>query len=96
MINESIPDIISYLQLNYGQVTEHELNDKENLLKATVYDRTLPVNLVFNTIKTFQDLCILLVSIAYLIFYKSRAFTCFIMASVRHMIHYAIMTSSGI
>ena len=84
MINDTILDTITYLQLNYGQITEQELNNKDDIVKVTVYDPTLPVDTVFNQIKAFQDVCILtgnektdcqLVSIAYLIFTKTRAFT---------------------
>ena len=59
------------------------MNDKEDTLKGMVYDLTTPVNSVLNRIKSFQDLCTILekeksnaqlVSIAYLIFTKLRAF----------------------
>ena len=84
MINDTITDIITYLQTNYGQIIEQELNDKEDIVKLTIYDPTLPIDTVFNQIKAFQDLCIIignekinhqLVSIAYLFFTKTRAFT---------------------
>ena len=83
MIHESIPEIIKYLQTNFGKISEHELNDKENILKSTVYDPASPVQTVFNKIKSFQDLCTLLqkpktdgqlVTLGYLIFSKTRIF----------------------
>ena len=83
MIHESIPEIIEYLQSNFGKISEHELNDKEDTLKAMVYDPTSPVQTVFNKIKSFQDLCTLLkksktdgqlVTLGYLIFSKTRLF----------------------
>ena len=83
MIHESIPEIIKYLQTNFGKISEHELNDKEDTLKGMVYDPTSPVQTVFNKIKSFQDLCTLLqkpktdgqlVTLGYLIFSKTRLF----------------------
>ena len=59
MINYTIPDIITYFQTNYGQIIEQELNDKEDIVKLTIYDPTLPIDTVFNQIKAFQDLCII-------------------------------------
>ena len=51
MINYTIPDIITYFQTNYGQIIEQELNDKEDIVKLTIYDPTLPIDTVFNQIK---------------------------------------------
>ena len=33
-IHESIPDIIEYLQTNFGKISEHELNEKEDNLRV--------------------------------------------------------------
>ena len=83
MINDSIPDIFEFLTTNYGQITEQELSDKEDEIKAISYDPSTPVDTVFNRINWFQDLCNLcnnkksdrqLVQLAYIIFNKSRAF----------------------
>ena len=83
MIHESIPMIIEYLQTNFGKISEHELNDKEDHLKGMMYDPASPVQTVFNKIKSFQDLCTLLqkpktdgqlVTLGYLIFSKTRVF----------------------
>ena len=59
MTHDSNPDIILYLQANFGRVTDQELSDKEDEVKNCSYDLAIPVNSVFNRIKAFQDLCIL-------------------------------------
>lgn len=83
MLDSSIPDIIKYLQDTYGRITEQELSDREEALKKYVYDTSSPVDMVFNKINWFQDLCGLcantktdrqLVQIAYIIFNKTRVF----------------------
>ena len=57
MINESIPEIFEYLQVNYGQITAEDMVTKEDNLKNYVNDPQAPVNKVFSQITTFQDLC---------------------------------------
>ena len=42
MINESIPEIFDFLQLNYGHITEEELVQKEEDLRNYDYDPTEP------------------------------------------------------
>ena len=83
MLDASIPTIIEYLQNTYGRITEQELSDREETLKKTIYDASEPVDMIFNKINWFQDLCELcdnaktdrqLVQIAYIIFNKSRFF----------------------
>jgi len=83
MINDSIPDIISYLQTNFWRVADQELSDKEDEVKNFSYDLSTPVDSVFNRIKAFLDLCILtgndktdrqLVQLAHLMFNKTKAF----------------------
>ena len=59
MVNDHIIDIIAYLQINYGRVTDQELSDKEDQLKNTYCDPNTPVDAVFNKVNIFQDLCIL-------------------------------------
>ena len=56
MINNKVPDIILYLQQNHGQITEQDLNDKEEEVKGLVYDPVTPVDTVFNKLNSFQDL----------------------------------------
>ena len=82
MINDSIPDIIQYLQTNFGRVTDQELSDKKDEVKIFSYDLAIPVDSIFNRIKAFQDLCILtenqktdrqLIQLAYLVFNKNKA-----------------------
>ena len=83
MINDSISDMIQYLQTNFGRVTDQELSDKEDEVKIFSYDLATPVDSIFNRIKAFQDLCILtenqktdrqLIQLAYLVFNKNKAF----------------------
>ena len=83
MIQKPIPEIIEFLQTTYGQITPQELADREDALKNTVYDPSRPVDLIFNQITKFKELCELchntktdvqLVQLAYLIFNKSRIF----------------------
>ena len=59
MINDSIPDIILYLQTQFGLVTDQELSDKEDEVNFFCYDLTTPIDSVFYRIKAFQGLCIL-------------------------------------
>ena len=82
MINDTIPDIIQYLQSNFGQITDQELSDTEDELKSFIYDLNAPVDFVFDKIKMCQHLCILientkfdrqLVQFAYLIVIKTKA-----------------------
>ena len=83
MINDSIPDIITFLQTNYCQLTEQELSDREDRLKNSVFNPEDHVDLMFNKIKAFADLCVMtgndktdgqLVSIGYLIFNRTKAY----------------------
>ena len=83
MINDSIPDIISFLQQSYCRLSPQEMSTREEALKRMTYNPDLHVNVVFNTIKKFQTLCQLVkkpktddqwVDIAYIIFSKSEAF----------------------
>ena len=84
MIQEPIPTIIDFLQEVFGQITPQELADREETLKNFTYDPIKPVDIVFNKITQFKDLCSLckndktepqLVQLAYIIFNKSRIFT---------------------
>ena len=77
MINESIPEIFTFLQETYGRITEKELVEKEDALRQYVYDPHLPVDKVFTKITLFHNLCTItnydktdkqLVQITYLIF----------------------------
>ena len=83
MTHDSNPDIILYLQANFGRVTDQELSDKEDEVKNCSYDLATPVDYIFNRNKAFQDLCILtgndktdrqLVQLAHLMFNKTKAF----------------------
>ena len=83
MIQKPIPEIIEFLQMTYGQITPQELADREGALKNSIYDPSKPVDLIFNQITKFKELCELchntktdvqLVQLAYLIFNKTRIF----------------------
>ena len=83
MINDSIPNIITFLQTNYCQLTDQELSDREEKLKNSVFNPEDPVDLIFNKIKSFADLCVMtgndksdgqLVSLSYLIFNRTKAY----------------------
>ena len=83
MINESIPEIFSFLQETYSRITEEELVEKEDSLCQYVYDPHLPVDKVFTKITLFHDLCMItnndkadkqLGQIDYLIFNCTLAF----------------------
>lgn len=63
----------------YGQLTPLELDERETTVKATVFNLATTVNVVFNSIQRFQDLCTLLkcpkpdnqlVAMAYIIFFS--------------------------
>ena len=67
----------------YGQLTPLELDEREAAVKATVFNPATTVNVVFNSIQRFQDLCTLLkcpkqdnqlVAMAYIIFFRSGFF----------------------
>ena len=83
MINESIPEIFEYLQVNYDQITAEDMVSKEDDLKNYAYDPQEPVDKVFSQITTFQDLCTItndsktdkqLCQIAYLICNQTKTF----------------------
>ena len=71
------------MQTNYCRLTNQELSDKEYKSKATIFDPQQPVNLIFNKIKVFTDLCVTtgndksnrqIVQIVYFIFNRTRAY----------------------
>ena len=59
MIQDPIPNIISFLQETFGQITPQELADREEEIKNFAYDPTKPVDVVFNKITQYRDLCAL-------------------------------------
>ena len=60
MINDSIPNIITFLQTNFCRMADQEMSDKEDELKSITYDPQQPVYIAFNKVKLFQDLCTLM------------------------------------
>ena len=84
MINDSIPTIIAFLTENYCQMTDQDLNDREDELKKITFNPEEPVDLIFNRIKEFSELCAMtgndktdrqLVAFGYLIFNRTKAYT---------------------
>ena len=83
MVQSSIPTIIDHLRNNYGSITDEELSDREDALKALIYDPSYAVDTVFTKIKKHQELASLMnnpltdkqqVSIAYKVFNKAGVF----------------------
>ena len=84
MINCSVPDLITFLQTNYCRLVDQEVSDREDELKKTVFDPQQSIDLIFNKIKLFTDLCVMtrndktdrqVVHIFYLIFNRIREYT---------------------
>ena len=57
MINNLIPNTITFLQTNFYRMTDQEMSNKDNELKSTTYDHQQLVRVVFNKVKLFQYLC---------------------------------------
>ena len=84
MINDYIPTIITFLTTNYCQLTDQEISNREDELKKTTFNPEEPVDLIFNRIKEFSELCAMtsndksdcqLVAIGYLIFIRTKAYS---------------------
>ena len=83
MLTGSIPDIISFLITTYGKLTDNDMITREQNLTALTYNTAQPVDIIFNAIDKFADLCDIQgdpltdrrkCQFAYVIFQKSRAF----------------------
>ena len=59
MLNNSIPDIFTFLSTTYGQLSPGELKEHENKINNLVYDLSHNADTVFNKIQEFEDLCTL-------------------------------------
>ena len=57
MTNYFIPDIIAFLYF-FG-MTDQEFSVKDNDVNSTAFNSQQLVDIIFNKIKLFQDLCIL-------------------------------------
>ena len=77
MINETIPEIATFLRNTYGQLSPAQLKEHERAIDDMVYNPATTINSVFNKIQDFQDICILLqntktdmqlITYAYLVF----------------------------
>ena len=60
MVQDDIPTIIAHLRKTYGTITDEELLDREDSLKAMVYDPCHSVDSVFSKIQKHQELAVLL------------------------------------
>ena len=69
MINDSIPDIILYLQTNFGRITDQELSDREDEVENFSFDLATPIDSTGNDNTDHQ-----LVQLTYLVFNKTKAF----------------------
>lgn len=83
MVNESIPQIITFLRDTYGQLSPLQLKERERAIDDMVYNSDTTIDSVFNKIQEFQDICILLqntktdmqlITYAYLIFQRAGIF----------------------
>ena len=83
MLNDSIPDIFTFLTDTYGQLSPSDLKLREKIVDEMVYDPAQGIDTVFNCIQEFQDLCALLanpktdtqlVTYAFLIFQRNTIF----------------------
>ena len=57
MIHRTIPQIFALLKRNYGQLSLQQLKQRESDMDNFVYDLTVHLNIVFNKIQEFQDIC---------------------------------------
>lgn len=85
-MQKPIPDIIAFiLDIIYGQITPQDLSDGKDEVRYFAYKPWKPIDLVFNKITKFKDLCKLCkekkratssaASLSYLIFNETRVFT---------------------
>ena len=84
MFTGKILDIFTFLVNTYGKLTDEEMLNREQNLSAMTYDPAQPVDIIFNTIDRFSDLCDISkyallpikreVQFAYVIFQKLRSF----------------------
>ena len=83
MINDTIPDISSFVSTTYGELSPGELKGQETQVNGMVYAPSKNVDTVFIKINEYQDICTLLLNpktnekiviYAYLIFQKSGIF----------------------
>ena len=57
MIYGNIPDMIKFLEKNYCRLSPEVINAREDALKSYVHNPEDPVDLVFNKINVFHNLC---------------------------------------
>ena len=82
-VTMTIPQIFTYLVNVYGKLNPEQVMNREDAVKNFIYDPLLPIDVVFNKIEFFADLCTFLkkplpdqrkVDLAYIILNKSRVF----------------------
>ena len=56
VLQGTIADNLAFLMNTYGKVTPQALNDKYEKINATIYDPTLPIDNIFNSITTLAEL----------------------------------------
>lgn len=57
-MQKPIPDIIAFiLDIIYGQITPQDLSDGKDEVRYFAYKPWKPIDLVFNKITKFKDLC---------------------------------------
>ena len=83
MISSTLPQIMIYFTSSYGKISEEQFKIKEKELKDFIYNPSLPIDIVFNKIDFFSDLCDmtnstltdqLKIQLAYLILSRARVF----------------------
>ena len=83
MINNPIPEIITFLKDRYGKISDPKLQDMERELLEFVWDPTDQPDTVFNRVDEYVDLCEMInqpindrkqVQLAYCIFHKTGVY----------------------
>ena len=60
MVNDTIPDIFTFLHESYGKITTGQFKVMESVIDDLVYDHSMNVDEIFNKIQDFQYLCLLI------------------------------------
>ena len=54
-VNNTVADVLTYLQENYGQLMPHKLLEREDIFKKTIYNPCKPIANVFSSVKELLD-----------------------------------------
>ena len=60
MINKTILEFFIFLRDTYGQIFPAQLKERERAIDDMVYSPATTIESVFNKIRDFQDMCVLL------------------------------------